>query len=95
MVSIVPNTFLLDLVNNINGGGNGPIGEERSFEFPAKKRSGKSARNFKFPGRKKNRKSAKNFEYPAKKRIGNFAFEDKNDQEEFERIVQMLQNKKM
>ena len=67
MVSIVPNTFLLDLVNHVNGGGNGvaDAGGGRNFKFPAKKRSGKSA------------------------------FQDKYDQEEFERIVQMLQNGKM
>ena len=37
MVSIVPNTFLLDLVNNVNGGGNGvaDAGGGRNFKFPA------------------------------------------------------------
>ena len=66
MVGIVPNTFPLDLINHLNGGGNfRGNGVGRSFEFPTKKRSGKSA------------------------------FQDKYDHEEFERIVQMLENGKM
>ena len=91
MVSIVPNTFLLDLVNHVNGGGNGVAnaGGGRNFKFPAKKRDGN---NFKFHAKKR---VGRKFKFPAKKRSGKSAFQDKYDQEEFERIVQMLQNGKM
>ena len=58
LVSIVPNTFLLDAVNYVGQG------RKRSFKFPAK-------------------------------RNGRSAFQDRQDQDEFEQIVQMLQNGKM
>ena len=61
----MPNTFLLDVVNNIG------------FRYPT-------------PDRKRS------FSYPrTSKRSGKSAFQDKQDQDEFERIVQMLQNKEM
>ena len=65
MFFTVPNTFLLDVVNNIG------------FRYPT-------------PDKKRS------FSYPrTSKRSGKSAFQDKQDQDEFERIVQMLQNKEM
>ena len=57
----MPNTFLLDVVNNVG------------FRYPT-------------PDKKRSFSS---------KRSGKSAFQDKQDQDEFERIVQMLQNKEM